>query len=135
MIASIQHLLNSSTDLPHSLRPEQQIVFSYKLLDVKRSLRKSLPFHCWNYSKQTATQQIRHPEQLAPFMQISVKKLMRNTAISDYFWIIKKLKACMVRGVTIYHILIQTYRSFSLSRNKKLDWKPSSRRRQEKEML
>ena len=45
----------------------------------------------------------------------------------------KKLKACMVYGVTIYHILIQTYRSFSLSRNKKINWKPSSRRRQEKD--
>ena len=77
MIASIQHLLTASLIARTcSLRPEQQIVFSYKLLDVKRGLRKLLPFHCWNYSKQTATQQIRQIEQLAPFIQISVKNLM-----------------------------------------------------------
>ena len=68
-------------------------------MDVKRGLRKLLPFHCWNYSKQTATQQIRQPEQLAPFMQISVKNLMRNTAISYYFH--KKTEG--LHGIGCYH--------------------------------
>ena len=42
VIASIQHLLNRFPQIGRtcSLRPEQQIVFSYKLLDVKKRSKK-----------------------------------------------------------------------------------------------